>query len=244
LTLQNVIRYALAAAILAVGMVASSALISRFFVRVQQEKEIRVTGYAECMVTSDIGQLQADVNARGPDRPAAYKAVRAQADAVAAGIRKTAPGDATVSLANADVEAVYRINDKGERTSEVASYLGTQVVLVVSSDVRWVKQLSWDLNELIGQGYDVTVQSPTFIVSSLDETKRDLLQKATADGYRRAKMLAENSGARVGCLRSARQGVFQITEPNSTDTSDYGVYDTSTIAKSIKAVVSLEYGVD
>jgi len=42
---------------------------------------------------------------------------------------------------------------------------------------------------------------------------------------------------------SATQGVFQITAPNSTEVSDYGSYDTSTIEKTVKAVVSCEFSV-
>jgi hypothetical protein len=66
---------------------------------------------------------------------------------------------------------------------------------------------------------------------------------ATADGYKRAQQMARNSGAKVGTLRAARQGVFQTTEPDSTETSGYGVYDTSTIRKSVKAVMPLEYAI-
>jgi hypothetical protein len=105
------------------------------------------------------------------------------------------------------------------------------------------ERTSQELNEFIGQGYDISVQAPTFPVSDLADIKLDLLQKATADGYRRAQLIARNSGALVGALQAARQGVFQITEPNSTRTSSYGEYDTSTTEKSIRAVVSLEYAV-
>ncbi len=80
---QNAVRYALAAAVLAVGLVVSSVLISHFFVRVQQEKEIHVTGYAESTVIADLGQLEVSVYVEGADRAGTYKAVRQQADAIA-----------------------------------------------------------------------------------------------------------------------------------------------------------------
>ena len=38
----------------------------------------------------------------------------------------------------------------------------------------------------------------------------------------------------MGSLVSARQGVIQITKPNSTRTSSYGIYDTETIEKVVK----------
>ena len=36
-------------------------------------------------------------------------------------------------------------------------------------------------------------------------------------------------------------GVFQVTSPNSTDVSDYGVYDTSTREKDVTAVVNATF---
>jgi len=36
-------------------------------------------------------------------------------------------------------------------------------------------------------------------------------------------------------------GVFQITSPNSTQVSDYGVYDTSTLNKDVTAVVNVTF---
>jgi len=37
-------------------------------------------------------------------------------------------------------------------------------------------------------------------------------------------------------------GVMQITRPESTDVSDEGIYDTSTIDKDVRAVVTLTLG--
>jgi uncharacterized protein len=70
-----------------------------------------------------------------------------------------------------------------------------------------------------------------------------LIGAATKDSLLRAEQFAANSGVTVGPLRSASQGVFQITAPNSTETADYGSYDTSTVEKLVKAVVTVEYAV-
>jgi hypothetical protein len=48
----------------------------------------------------------------------------------------------------------------------------------------------------------------------------------------------------VGRVRDAKTGVFQITSRNSTDVSDSGIYDTSSIDKDITAVVSVTFGID
>ena len=55
---------------------------------------------------------------------------------------------------------------------------------------------------------------------------------------------ATQAGCRVGEVRTARMGVLQVTQPDSTETTGGGVYDTSTIEKDVCAVVSLTIVVD
>ena len=78
----------------------------------------------------------------------------------------------------------------------------------------------------------------------MEQLKLELLGNATKNAYDRAKALAENSRGKVGALNSASQGVFQITPVDSTDVSDGGEYDTTTIEKKVKAVVTLEYHIE
>ena len=104
-----------------------------------------------------------------------------------------------------------------------------------------VRAVSAEITDLIRNGVDLSIASPEFYITDLKDTKLKLLAEATDDGYKRAYTLAEKSHGRVGALISAEQGVFQITTRNSTDTSGCGVYDTSTIEKTVKAIVTLKY---
>ncbi|MEI7835536.1 MAG: hypothetical protein WCK05_03900 [Planctomycetota bacterium] len=45
-------------------------------------------------------------------------------------------------------------------------------------------------------------------------------------------------------MNSASQGVFQITPVNAVETSEGGVYDTRSIDKSVKCVVTMEFRVE
>ena len=75
--------------------------------------------------------------------------------------------------------------------------------------------------------------------------KADLLAEATRNAFERAETLAKGSGSRVGALQSASQGVIKILARGQVDNSDYGRdYDTSSIQKTMRAVVSLEYAID
>lgn len=242
--MKNLVKYSLAATILAIGMISSSALISRFLLRVKHEKEIKVKGFAEASITADIGKLWFTVNVREDRREETYNLLTRQIGEVIEKVRISAPEDLEVERQNPSISERHKLNEKGTRTHEVESYGGSQTVTLTSADVHWIERVGRELNDLLGRGYDIRVHSPDFLVSDLSGIKQDLLRQATADGFRRADLMARNSGARVGSLRAARQGVFQITEPNSTETSGYGLYDTSTIEKSIKAVVTLEYSIE
>ena len=61
--------------------------------------------------------------------------------------------------------------------------------------------------------------------------------------YTGARMLTSGAG-HLGSLKSASQGVFQITPPLSNEISGSGANDTSSVDKIIKAVVTCEYAID
>ncbi|MEP6847365.1 MAG: SIMPL domain-containing protein, partial [Acidobacteriota bacterium] len=48
----------------------------------------------------------------------------------------------------------------------------------------------------------------------------------------------------IGSVRSAKMGVLQITPADSTEVSDSGMYDTSTIDKDMTAVVNISFAVN
>jgi hypothetical protein len=90
----------------------------------------------------------------------------------------------------------------------------------------------------------VSVESPQFFFSKLDTLKVDLLRDATKNALERAKAVVEPTGRHAGAISSASTGVFQITGKNSTDVSDYGIYDTSSVDKKVTAVVNATFRVD
>jgi len=96
---------------------------------------------------------------------------------------------------------------------------------------------------LISDGVSINSWPPQYFYGDLNAVKVRLIGAATRDAQLRAEQFASGSGVTVGALRSASQGVFQITRPNSTETADYGSYDTSTVEKVVKAVVTVEYSV-
>ena len=72
-------------------------------------------------------------------------------------------------------------------------------------------------------------------------TDKELKKIAKQEAKERAKRMAESAGNRVGPLTEASTGVFQITAPNSTEVSSWGINDTSTQEKKVTAVVNVSF---
>ena len=86
---------------------------------------------------------------------------------------------------------------------------------------------------------DPSPRRPQYVYTKLADLRPKLLEDATKDAVGRAKVLVDATGGKLGGLRDVNVGVFQITAPNSTEVSDYGVYDISTRAKDVTAVVNV-----
>jgi len=86
--------------------------------------------------------------------------------------------------------------------------------------------------------------SPEFFYMKLDELKLEMLAKATENAKQRAEKMAGSTGNRIGVMRSAKMGVFQITPVNSTEVSDWGVNDTTSLEKRVTAVVNVSFAIE
>ena len=78
---------------------------------------------------------------------------------------------------------------------------------------------------------------------SLDGIIHGTCQQIDAHGQcnDQSQFAAQHSGCKLGPLMVARQGVIQITAPASNETSDYGVYNTTTPQKVIRLVMTMEF---
>ena len=85
--------------------------------------------------------------------------------------------------------------------------------------------------------------TPSYTYSKVSDVKVNILANAAANARVRAEELTAKAGGTVTGIRDIRQGVIQITTPNSTRVTSYGVHDTSTIMKDVSVVVTVEFGI-
>lgn len=123
----------------------------------------------------------------------------------------------------------------------LVSYSVNQTLYILSSDIPKVEKIALDPSFFADRGLLMQQSNLEYLYTKLPELKKQLIAEATADALDRAKEITGSAKSKLGKLKSARAGVFQITEPYSTEVSDYGYYNTSTRSKSISVTVSTEF---
>lgn len=206
--------------------------------------ELQVTGSARRPIRSDFVVWRVSVSAQSPSLPAAYGDLRGNSDRILAFLRESGVPDSVVTTRPVETERINRVLENGMDSGELLGYRLTQRFELRSADVDAMTALSQRANALIQEGVPMASSPPEYLYTKLAEVRTEMLAEATRDARERADAIARSAGSGVGGVRSARMGVFQITPRNSTEVSDYGIYDTSSLEKDITAVVRVSFALD
>ena len=229
---------------LALGFTYSAHLLSSAIVRLKHENSIKVKGTAEKIVTSDSASWQTSFSVQAANLKDAYLELEANRDIVKKYLTDAQVPDTECTYWAISMHTQNKRDKDGNVTNEIEHYVLSQTIEVKSKDVQRIDNLSKNITELIKSGIEIRSFAPAYVFSGIEQIKLELLGAATKNAYERATTLAENSHGQVGGLNSASQGVFQITPVDSTAVTDSGEYDTSTIEKKVKAVVTLEFHIE
>ena len=127
------------------------------------------------------------------------------------------------------------------REGQISGYIIQQELFIITSNLAVVEGLALNPMALTENGIVLQNSRLEYFYSKLSDIKMELLAEATKDAACRAKEIADNSGALLGNVTNLRAGVFQITEPFSSEVSDYGMYNTQTKQKDITVTVRASY---
>ena len=202
---------------------------------------ISVTGSAKQRIRSDRAVWRGTYNAQSPGIATAYSELEAERRVVAAYLAEHGCADSAVVFSQVQTQPLFERAPNGMPTERIEGYRLAQTVEIRSADVTRIEALSRTATELLQMGVRFESLPPEYLVTNLADLKREMLAAATRDARARAEEMAKNAGSRIGRLRAARMGVFQVTPAFSTEVSDYGVNDTSAIDKDITAVVSVSF---
>ncbi len=226
---------------LALGFIISAFIVAGAAKSIKMANQsISVKGYAEKNLTADLGLWRSNITVRSQTMTDGYNRLQTDLQKVLAYLKSKGISEDMIKIDAVNSMQTYRTSENGNN-SIPDGYQMNQMISITSNNVQDLMKLSTEASELIRDGIDFQSYSPEFFYTKLNNLKIEMLGAASLDARKRAETLAKNSGSEVGALKSAQQGVFQITAVNSTEISDFGAYDLSTIEKTIKSVVTIEF---
>jgi len=230
-----------AAAVLGICLLGAAWIGGRALLAARMAGEgLTVKGTAEVSATSTLAIWHGSIKARHPDPVAASRELDEQARRVATWLESQGVRPEEWEWLPLRSYVIYRTTATGRETGEVEAWQLERPLRLRTTRVAEVMRLALQTESLLKEGVAWDDSQPEFYLGDLEAIKLDLLGKATADARQRAEILL-GSDKRLGGLVSARQGIIQVTAPNSVEVEDYGMYSTETIEKTVKVVVTVTY---
>ena len=226
------------AVILALGLIISAAVFGNYFYRSrQQDNTIKVVGAATKRFESDVVKWRISVGRSVGlnDIRAGYSQTRSDFTALMSQLKSGGINEKDITVQPINRNSVF------DNNGSMSGYSFSQSVYVISTDLATIEKLALNPDTLFSKGVSLQSSNLEYYFSKLPDIKKELLAEATQDAKRRAIEIARNAGARLGSVQSARAGIFQLTEPYSTEVSDYGIYNTSTRQKDVTVTVTAEF---
>jgi hypothetical protein len=227
------------------GLIISAAILGNSLVTFKKydEQKISVTGAASQKITSNYATWNGHVTTRNSTLSQAYTQLKQDVAKVRAYLTRQGVNAKAIHESSVITSTLYARDSQGDTTNRVEGFELMQTVGFESNDVGKVDAIAKNANELLTQGLTFTSDAPEYFYTRLDDLKVKMLGEATENARQRARSMAGSTGNTIGLMRSAQMGVFQITNPNSTEVSDSGINDTQSIEKKVTAVVNVAFEV-
>ncbi len=215
-----------------------SALIASFtFYIVRSPVDtLSVTGSVRQNVTSDIAIWTSDFTRTVPaeNLKEGYQMMQNDQKLVLDFFKDNGFNENDLNISPVFMEQLYMYDPNAPKEN-----LLRQTVRIQSNDVDKITNMANGTQTLINQGVIFSIQSLEYYYSKLPELRIELIPDAISDAKLRAQKIAEGSGKKIGTIKSANLGVVQVLPVNSTEVSDWGTYDTSTIEKDVMIPVTV-----
>ncbi|HUW64641.1 MAG TPA: SIMPL domain-containing protein [Spirochaetia bacterium] len=241
----------IAALILGISVIVGTVVVARMvtYVKTFDSSQLAVTGTAQQNVTSDEVKWtsQFAVNTDMAGLKTGYTQMDSTKALVIAFLQKNGVSSNEITMSPVVMNETYpelKYNPQAAQAlgkGALSSYTLTQTVVIQSGDVDKITSLAQDAGSLINEGVNFTSQSLEYYYTKLPGLRSELIAKAVTDAQARAEKIAAATGVKLGPLVSVNTGVLQLTPVNSAETGNNGSYDTTTIQKTLTAVVRTSF---
>lgn len=242
--LESEARYKLLSAILlGAAFVVGMTIFGYFFLLSKQpQKTVTVIGSAKERVVSDIATWSSSFSTKTSESmlSEAFKLMKRYENEVLSVFEKHGIDRNQIKVSSITVMENY----VPEQLATERSYTLVEYLFVETRDIEGIAEKSKLITqELLDKGIVFQSNPVQYYYSKLPELRVKLLSEAVKDAKKRAAEIANTSGLKLGRVISAKSGIVQVLAPNSTEISDYGTYDTSTVEKDVMVTVNVVFEV-
>ena len=229
--------------LLAAGLIGASIIIAEGFVRSRQtDRYVTVKGLSEMEVKADLAVWNIMFSATGGDLPAVQRKIDEDSLDIVRFLTEQGFEGEEISPGRLRVQDRMSYSSYGEMPLDENRYTITSGLIVRSEKVDLVDRVSRMTGELVKVGVVMVddYHGPSFLFTRLNDIKLGMLEEATGNARKAAKQFAADSGARLGGIRTANQGVFSILPRDRT----FNASEESQIFKTVRVVSTVEYFLD
>lgn len=235
--------------ILALGLIAAAFVLGTQFKNLKQSGTITVKGLAEAPYKANLAQIQMGVSAWGQDYAGALANGKNDFKALQQFVASKGFSVSSQNVTPISVEPYNEdyVDEQGQTRTRQNGYKATQTLSISSQELNKITNMLAQVQNYRISHESVTFEKPQYLLNDLEKIKHDLIAKATDDANKRAEEFAKTGHAKVGVMRSASQGSFNILDAHSTDSddSDYGgTYDKDGVDKLVRLVVTIDYAIE
>ena len=235
--------------ILALGLIAAAFVLGTQFKNLKQSGTITVKGLAEAPYKANLAQIQMGVSAWGQDYAGALANGKNDFKALQQFVASKGFSISSQNVTPISVEPYNEdyVDEQGQTRTRQNGYKATQTLSISSQELNKITNMLAQVQNYRISHESVTFEKPQYLLNDLEKIKHDLIAKATDDANKRAEEFAKTGHAKVGVMRSASQGSFNILDAHNPDSddSDYGgTYDKDGVDKLVRLVVTIDYAIE
>lgn len=226
-----------AALILGIALIVASLIFgNKFYESRFSNRYVSVKGLAEMDVKATLASWTLESRIDGPSFETVKQEVNSQAQTISQWLQGKGFSSAEIKIE--DVSVTRNYYQQGQ-----PPFNGAVRVSLQTEKVDLLEEVSGLTTELLDQGVflsgDRWSNRPRFYFTGVNDIKPELLADATKAALVSAQQFAENSGAKVGDIKYANQGIIVLLPGNRIEESHEFYKD-----KIARVVASLDYYID
>lgn len=226
---------------IAIGAMVISFTLNRISQKyIEENRVVHVKGLVEEVITSDYATWNISFNSQGKDFEEAKAKIQNKKIEIMNFIAQRGFIKDEIGPTIIHSNFSYRYEGVGEKQVSIPVFNISYSILLETKNPQKMVDAYSKMEELLNKGIILDSGSPSYFYTNFQSLKEKMLSQAAKRALDSAEKFVNSlKNSKVGHLKNANQGAFQITDP-ITDEADYG---NKCFRKKIRVVSSLEFAI-